>query len=328
MNWEAIPKVELHLHLEGAAPPDFVRTLAAEAGRSLDGVFDESGQYAWHDFTSFLDCYMAVCSVLTTPEAYCRLTEAVLAASAAEGVVYTEILVCPDLCGGGDPVAWAEHLAALDAAIDAQPVEVRLIGTAIRNLGPERALRAAELSADAGGRLTGFGLAGEERFGHPADYAPAFDIARAAGLGLTAHAGELDGAGSVRATLEHLRVSRLGHGVRAIEDPDLVAEIVRRGTVLEVCPGSNVALGVFGDLAAHPVDALLADGAAVTISTDDPPFFRTGLSTEYQALAAAFGWDMPRFQQVNQTAADAAFCDEPTRAKVIARLREASAEGR
>lgn len=138
---------------------------------------------------------------------------------------------------------------------------------------------AAEYAAKAGNPLiTGFNLAGEERTGRVADYARAFDIARDAGLGLTIHAGEVCGAFSVADALDAVRPSRIGHGVRAIEDLDLVKRLADLGTVLEICPGSNIALGVFPDFASHPLRHLKEAGVRVTISSDDPPFFHTSPS--------------------------------------------------
>ncbi len=322
--WQGVPKVELHLHLEGAAPPEFIRTLAAEQGCELDGVFDAAGAYQWSDFSSFLDTYMRACSVLTGPEEYRRLTEAVLKKSAADGVIYTEIFLSPDICGGSDPVAWGEYLDAIYSAADTvSGIEARFIVVAIRNLGVEAAVGAAEIAvATKSDRLTGFGMAGEERFGRAADYVQAFEIAHEAGFGITSHAGELAGADSVRETLDHLPVSRIGHGVRAIEDPALVARLADEQIVLEVNPGSNVALSVFDSWAAHPIEKLRKAGVPVTVSTDDPPYFHTDMVAEYDNLAETFGWGHAEFLEVNLVAANAAFCDEATRNILISRLKE------
>ncbi len=321
----ALPKVELHLHLEGAAPPAFIRGLAQEKRTDLAGIFDHAGHYAFDGFTGFLRVYEAACTVLRTPRDYHRLTRAVLEQSAGDGVIYTEVFLSPDFCGGGDLEAWREHLAAIaEAAAEAEReagILMRAIVTCIRHFGPDRAKRAALCAAEtAGAFLTGFGMAGDENAGQPRDFAWAFDCAREAGLGLTAHAGEWRGPDSVRDTLAHLRVERIGHGVRAIEDPRLVEALVESGTVLEVCPGSNVALGLYRDIAAHPVARLRERGVRVTLSTDDPPFFRSTNRREYEALARAFGWTEADFRSINRDAAAAAFCDEGTRKRLIERL--------
>jgi adenosine deaminase len=324
-NWAALPKVELHLHLEGAAPPEFIRTLAAEKRIDLTGVFDAQGGYAWTDFAHFLRTYEAACTVLQGPDDFRRPVEAELARSAADGVIYTEIFLAPDFCGGGDAAAWDDHLAAMiegaAAARAAHGIEARFIPTAIRHFGPERAANAARLTAATRGPMvTGFGMGGEERFGHPMDYLPAFAMAAEAGLGLTVHAGEIAGPESVRAALDHLPVSRIGHGVRAAEDPELVRRLAAEGIVLEVNPGSNLALGHDPDWPSHPVANLRAAGVPVTVSTDDPPYFHTDLPREYAALATAFGWTPEDFRSINRTAMEAAFCDEPTRAAILSRL--------
>ncbi len=124
----------------------------------------------------------------------------------------------------------------------------------------------------------------------------------------------------MRAALDDLGVARIGHGVRATEDPSLVARLAEEGIVLEVCPGSNVALGLYPDVASHPIDALRRAGVAVTVSTDDPPFFHTDLDAEEAALTAAFGWGEAEFRATARTAARAAFCDEATRSALLARL--------
>ncbi len=318
-----IPKIELHLHLEGAAPPAFVRGLAREKGIDIGGIFDDRGNYVFRDFGHFLKVYEAATSVLTTPADYARLTRAVLEESAASGVVYTEAFLSPDFCGGRDLAAWRDYVAAIEEA--AAPfdgtITMRGIVTCIRHFGPEKARQTARCAAEtAGGFITGFGIAGDERAGKPADFAWAFDCAREAGLGLTAHAGEWAGPESVRDALAAFRPGRIGHGVRAIEDPALVDRLAEDGTVLEVCPGSNLALGLYPRWRDHPIAELDRRGVRVTVSTDDPPFFRTTMEREYARLAEAFDWDDAQFARLNRTALDAAFCDADTRARILKRL--------
>ena len=180
---------------------------------------------------------------------------------------------------------------------------------------------AARLAARGG--VEGFGMAGEERHGTVADYARAFAIAGDAGLGLTVHAGEMAGASSVRAALDALPVTRIGHGVRAAEDPDLVRRLAGEGVVLEACPGSKLALGLYPSLDRHPIAALRAAGVAVTVSTDDPPWWHTDMVAEYRGLAAAFGWTPADFRAINATALAAAFCDAATRSRIRERLEAA-----
>ncbi len=316
-------KVELHLHIEGAAPPSFIRGLAAEKAVDLSSIFDERGAYRYTGFVDFLRVYEAVTSVLQTPEDYARLTRAVLDQSAESGVVYTEMFLSPDFCGGAEVAAWREWLAAIEETARGHDVIMRGIVTCVRHFGPERARRAASCAAEtAGDFIVGFGMGGDEGQGRQQDYAWSFDCAREAGLRLTTHAGEFGGPDSVRAALA-LGVERVGHGVRAIEDPTLVEMLAERGTVLEVCPGSNVALGLYPRWDAHPIAQLREAGVPVTISTDDPPFFHTTMETEHEKLADAFGWGEEEFAEIHRTAARAAFCDDATRATVLTRLEAA-----
>ena len=328
MSLRDMPKVELHLHLEGAAPPGFIRGLAAEKGLRLDGVFDEDGHYAHSDFTHFLQVYEAATEALKSPDDYARLTRAVLEESASHGVVYSETFLSPDFCGGGDVSAWREYLAAIrEAAEEAERqdgIVLRGIVTCVRHFGPEKARASALCAAETvGDWLTGFGIAGGETAGEPKDFAYSFDMAREAGLRLTAHAGEWRGPGSVRDAWRDLRVERIGHGVRAIEDPALVEELAEAGVVLEVCPGSNISLGVYPDWPSHPIARLREAGVKVTVSTDDPPFFHTTMTEEFQRLADTFGWEADDFAALNQTALDAAFCDSDTRDRIAKRLEAA-----
>ena len=319
------PKLELHLHLEGAAPPAFIRGLAAEKHVDISGVFDANGDYAYTDFWHFLKVYEAATSVLQTPEDYRRLTLAVLEECAKSGVIYAETFVSPDFCGGRDLAAWRDYLAAIEqAAAQAEAsmgITLRAIVTPIRHFGPEKAREVAICAAETAGRfVTGFGIAGDEKVLEPKDYLWSFDCAREAGLGITAHAGEWRGPDHIRATLAALNPSRIGHGVRAIEDLALVDELAERGTVLEVCPGSNIALGLYPDWRSHPIGQLHHRGVKVTVSTDDPPFFHTTMAREWDRLAEAFDWDQGVFDTLNRNALDAAFCDTETKTKIAKRL--------
>ncbi len=320
-----LPKVELHLHHEGAAPPGLIRQLAFEKKIDIHKVFAEDGEYAFQDFGHFLQIYEAATSVLKTPEDYARLTKAFLEECAANGSVYTETFISPDFCGGGDVGAWQEYLLAIREAADFSEkrhgIILRGVVTCVRHFGPDQAKRAALCAAETTGDwVVGFGMGGNEAVGHQGDFSWSFDCAREAGLQLTTHAGEFGGAESVREAISDLNVSRIGHGVRAIEDMSLVQELAEREITLEVCPGSNVVLGLYPSLDKHPIERLRSEGVKVTISTDDPPFFRTTLRREYEILHAAFGWDADMFREINKTAAQAAFCDEDTRARVLKRL--------
>lgn len=323
-----IPKVELHLHLEGAAPPAFIKGLAREKNLDISGIFTVDGGYRFTDFWDFIKVYEAACTPLQSPMDFYRLTLAVLEESAASGVVYSETFLSPDFCGGRDLGAWREFLHAIEeAAAEAEAkmgITLRGIVTCIRHFGPEKARGTVRCAVETKGDfIRGFGIAGDEKIGTPKDYQWSFDCAREAGLRLTAHAGEWGGPDSVRDALRDLGVERIGHGVRAIEDLALVDELAEKGIVLEVCPGSNVALGLYPSFRDHPIAELDRRGIKVTISTDDPPFFHTTMAREYDMLNRAFDWDEGQFQRLNRTALDAAFCDADTKVR-IAKLLESA----
>lgn len=323
-----LKKIELHIHHEGAAPPAFIKQLAHEKKMDLSKVFADEGGYAFENFVHFLSVYEAATSVLTGPEEFARLTSAWLEDSVANGVVYTESFISPDFCGGGDVGAWREYLSAIEEAAKAAEakhgITLRGVVTAVRHFGPEKS-RASSLCAaeTAGDFIVGFGMGGDEGQFTQGDFAYAYDQAREAGLKLTTHAGEFGGPESVWDAINDLNVERIGHGVRSIEDADLVKELVERQVTLEVCPGSNVVLGVYPDFASHPIQKLREAGVNVTVSTDDPPFFHTTMRREYEMLEKAFGWGVADFAEITKTALDAAFCDADTKAIVAKRLEEA-----
>ena len=318
-----LKKVELHCHLEGAAPPALTADQARKYGVDTRS-FLRDGVYLWNDFAEFLVAYDRVSEVYRTEEDYALLTETYLDELAAIGTIYSELIVSPDhgeRIGLGADAYIAGVSAGIRAAKVKTGIEARLIVTGERHFGPERVIKAAEYAARSNNPLiTGFNMAGEERMGRVADYARAFDIAREAGLGITIHAGEVCGAFSVRDAVDLVRPTRIGHGVRAIEDAELVRRLADLGTVLEVCPGSNIALNVFDDFASHPLRRLKEAGVRVTISSDDPPFFKTSLEREYALASSAFGFKDAEIDSMTRTGLEAAFVDEETRTTLLARL--------
>lgn len=324
-----LPKAELHCHIEGAVPPDLAVRLAEREGVDIS-AFVRDGRYVWHDFTSFLACYDAIASLFRREEDFARLSESYLTSIARDGAIYAEFFVSPDHAekAGLAPAAYIAALGEGIARANAKTgIEARMIVTGVRHFGIAKVEAAARFAVRCGHPLvTGYGLAGDERMGSLEDHVRAFEIAREAGLGITVHAGELSGADSVRDALDHVRPSRIGHGVRAIEDSELVRRIAAEGVVLEVCPGSNVAVGVFPSMDEHPFGRLRAAGCKVTLSSDDPPYFDTTLAREYEAARRAFGLDDAALLGITRTSVEAAFVDRKTRAALLARLDRARAE--
>jgi adenosine deaminase len=322
-----IPKAELHVHLEGTAPPHLVRRIAERNGlRVPDGVFAAPDRFAWRDFLDFLQTYDMAASVIRTAEDYRDITYEYLSACAADGAIYVELIASPDhaaLVGLADE----EHLHGIARGIDAaraeHGIEARILLTCIRNFGVESALRIARHAAERPHPyVVGFQMAGDEEGYPPGPFAPAYAIAADAGLGCSVHAGEWAGAESVRAALE-LPVTRIGHGVRAIEDPALVAELADRGVVLECCPTSNVVLGVFESYEAHPLPALREAGVRVTLASDDPPYFGASVGGEYAVARERFGWTDAELLAITRTAIEASFAEPELRAALLARVDDA-----
>lgn len=320
---KTMPKAELHCHIEGATPPALAAAQAQRYGIDTSG-FIKNGEYSWQDFTSFVQSYDATANLFRTEEDYALLAETYLTEIAEAGAIYSELIASPDQ---GDAVgigadAYMRGLAeGAERAKAKTGIETRLIVVGIRHFGPERVVKAAEYAARRPHPLiTGFNLAGEERMHRVADFTRAFDIARDAGLGITIHAGELSGAFSVRDALDHVRPSRISHGVRAIEDADLVKRLADEGVVLEVCPGSNISLSVFPDFESHPLRALHEAGVRVTLNSDDPPFFHTSLAREYEIASTVMGFSDEDILGMTRTAIEAAFVDEPTRQTLLSRL--------
>ncbi len=318
-------KAELHCHIEGAATPALASRQAARYDVDLSGVL-EDGAYRWSDFTAFLACYDTIARLFRTADDFALLAHDHLTGLADQDCIYAEIFISTDHAQmiGLEPAAYIDGLArGIARAREETGIECRMVATGLRHGGPEAVGRAARYIAENPHPLiTGFGMAGDERMYHPRDFAGAFAIARDAGLRLTVHAGELVGADSVRDALDHLTPERIGHGVRAIEDPALVERLAREGVVLEVCPASNIALKVFESYAAHPFTALREAGVKVTLNSDDPPHFGTTLDNEYAIARRHFGLDDAALTAITRTALEAAFCDAATRDALLTRLAD------
>jgi adenosine deaminase len=304
-----VPKAELHVHLEGTAPPHLVRRIAERNGlRVPEGVFATPDRFAWRDFLDFLQTYDMAASVIRTPEDYADITFEYLASCAADGAVYVELIASPD------------HAALVGLSDEDHGIEARILLTCIRNFGVEQALRIARYAASRPHPyVVGFQMAGDEAGYPPGPFAEAYAIAADAGLGCSVHAGEWAGAESVRAAIG-LPVTRIGHGVRAIEDPALVAEIAERGLVLECCPTSNVVLGVFDSFETHPLPALREAGVRVTLASDDPPYFGASVGGEYAVAAERFGLSEAELVGLTRTAIEASFAEPPLRAALLGRV--------
>ena len=282
-----LPKGHLHLHLEAAMRPGTLTQMCAALGLDAPRTSGFSG------FTEFGECYQALLAVLQVPANLARLFDEVFEDQAADGVAYVELGITPAFYAdvyGGAAAALEQLIAYADAASRAHGVAYGLMSTVDRTESVEESIEVATLAAAYAGRgVVSLGLANDER-GYPCrDFADAFAIAKAAGLQSAPHAGELVGPESVREALDLLGADRVLHGVRAIEDDTLVAELAARGIPLDVCPTSNVLLDVVEVLEQHPLPALLAAGVRCSINADDPILFGPNILAEYQVCRDVLG---------------------------------------
>jgi adenosine deaminase len=285
----ALAKGHLHLHLEGAMRPSTLAELADTAGIPVPEI------RGYGSFTAFSATYVAACQVLQTPEDFARLVYEVVEDSVIDGAVWVEpSFYAPHHRNrfGPDEEIIDMVLDAAAAAADKLGVGVGVMVAADRTVDPAVAVAQARIAASrAGGGVVSFGLANDEAIGPPEPYADAFAIAREAGLLSTPHAGELAGPESVRGALDTLVPDRLQHGVRSIEDPELMARLADSEIVLDVCPTSNLLLSVYPSIAEHPLPQLLEAGIRCSLNGDDPLLFGPVLLEEYEIARREMGLD-------------------------------------
>jgi adenosine deaminase len=324
-DWfDRLPKVELHLHLEGAIPLDALWALVRKYGGDAE-VADPAAlerRFRFRDFSHFIDTWVWKNGFLRELDDFAFIAEAVARDLAAQRVRYAEVFFSPPdfLRHGLRP---APLTAAIRRGLDRAPqIEVALIGDLVRDFGPQRAERClAELAEASELGVIGVGLGGSEQSHPPEPFAAVFAEARRRGLHTTAHAGEAAGAASVWGALRALQVERIGHGTRAEEDPDLVRHLVERRVPLELCPISNVRTAVVPTLEAHPIGRYQQAGVVVTVNTDDPKMFGTSLADEYRALALRLGFSRAEIRALVEQAATASWLPEERRRSLLDELR-------
>jgi aminodeoxyfutalosine deaminase len=320
-----MPKVELHVHLEGSIKPKTLLDLARRNGVSLpaDDVEGLSRWYRFTDFKHFIEIYMTISSLICAPEDIELIAREFLRNQAAQTIRYSEVTFTPYThFSTNRQIPFDEQFDALTRAREwaARELDVHCgwVFDIARNVRPvEHSLTVADWAISGKEKgVVGFGLGGLET-GHPPElFAEAFELARAAGLAAVPHAGEVAGAESIWGAIDILKAKRIGHGVRCLEDPKLVATLRERQIPLEVCPTSNVCLGVAADLAEHPLPRLLAEGLYVTINSDDPPMFNTTLTDEYLRVAETFRFGASDLEQLVLNAVRASLLPEISRAEL------------
>lgn len=313
------PRIELHVHLEGTVRPATLLEIARRNDVPLPAE-DEWQLQEWYefvDFAHFIQVWIRTTNCLRTVDDFRQVTVDYAAEAAAHGAVYLEAIFSPaERVQRG--VGWAElfegYTDGAQQAFEQHGVTVRLTPDLYRSLDPELAEETARWSVRYRDRgVVGLGLGGAETACPASRYARAFAIARDGGLGIVPHAGETAGPESVRELLAY-EPARLRHGIRAVEDPDLLTELVDRGLVCDVCPTSNLRTGTVQTLAQHPLPRLRAAGVLCTVNTDDPAMFGTDLATEH-ALASELGLTGA---EAYAAGVRGALCDEPTRRRLVA----------
>jgi adenosine deaminase len=324
-----LPLAELHVHLEGTAPPALIQKLADRNGLKVpDGVFAAPDRFQWVDFLDFLRTYDMAATVIRTEQDYRDVTYEYLMSCARDGAIYVELIASPDHAanvGLSDAAHFGGIAQGIDDARRDGGIEARVLVVAVRNFGVERAIEIARTyGEDRPPYVVGFNLAGDEA-GYPAaPFAPAYEIASSLGLGCTVHAGEHDGADSVRQAIALPGVTRISHGVRAIEDPELVKEIADRGLVLEACPTSNVATKVFSGYENHPLKRLHEAGVKLTLGSDDPPYFGATIAGEYAVARERFGFEEGELETITRTAVQGSFAEDAVKNALLNRITATS----
>ena len=315
----ALPKAELHLHLEGAIRPSTARELAERYGRPMP----RTGRFA--DLSEFVVAYEQARDLIGSLDDLRRVAAELLTTARENGVVWTEVHVIPPTYAGrlGSDEAVVEAVLDGLAAGSDEAAGAGLIIGVNRMLPVEAAERSLELAlayCDRG--VVGLGLAADEARFPAWLFASVFGRAAAAGLPTVPHAGEGAGAESVRTCVELLGARRNNHGVRAVEDPAVVELLVERGVSLDVCPTSNVALQVAPSIAEHPLPALLAAGVPVSLSTDCPLFLDTTTVGEYALASSAFGLGPEQLAAIARTSLVTSSCPPDRRDRALAALGE------
>ena len=310
----ALPKVELHCHLEGAARPATIAELAAAHGVEL-GAHDPYELFRFTSLDQFLSIYDVVCRSLSSAEDFHRVAYEALEDGAQAGVRYREMFFSPGfVLKLGVPIAtvWDGICAGVRDAEADFPIRCRMVLDVDKPSGPAHAMEmVAFAAAQDRSRLIGVGGDSTERGIDHRAFAPAFREAARQGLRRTMHAGEDGPAGNIRIAIEELGCERIDHGFRLLDDPSLAEMVARRRVPLTVCPLSNVLIAnVVDAVSEHPIAQQRAMGVLVTVNSDDPGMMGTTIADDYEAVWRAFGWDLETMEQLGFDAIEASWAPE------------------
>ena len=322
---EGLPKAELHLHIEGSLEPELLFAIAARNGVELPYASVDAlrAAYDFDNLQDFLDLYYRGLSVLREARDFYDLTWAYLEHARAEAVLHAEIFFDPQ-AHTSRGVAFSTVIAGITSALedgrDRLGIGSKLILCFLRDRSAESALATLEEALPHKDRIVAVGLDSAERGHPPSKFEAVFDRARAEGFLTVAHAGEEGPPDYVAEALDLLRVARIDHGIRALEDGALTARLARDAVPLTVCPLSNLKLKVVDDMAAHPLKAMLDAGLVATVNSDDPAYFGGYVNANYRAVQAALGLGRDDLARLARNSFEAAFLEAEDKRALIARL--------
>ena len=319
-----IPKAEIHVHLEATISPDLCRKFATRNNVEIsEDLFGSQYAYAWDDFYDFIKKYDIVTSVIQTPEDYRELTYSYLKECAESKVIYVEAMISSTHAKQRGMTYHSFLEGVLKGAQQAESefgIVSKYIMNGIRHLGPDSVQKTAdEVLKNPYDDLVGFGLAGDELHFPPKVFTKTFDMLQEVKFPITVHAGEWDGPERIRDAIKLLHPTRLGHGVRSIEDPALVEHIKELDIILETCPTSNVATKIYKNYQNHPVKKLFDQGVKITVNSDDPPFFNASIAGEYEVMRT-LGLSDNELKSLTRNAIEYAFCDKYTKLKLLDKI--------
>ncbi|MBB2904344.1 adenosine deaminase [Rhizobium sp. RAS22] len=321
------PTIDLHVHLRGTIDHATAFNLAKKNQIHIASKYlKPGGGYVWNDFEQFLNVYDQIGRVVRTAEDLYAIAISYLTRCASEGTIYVELMLSPghSVLNG---IPFEAQINAMETAFEharlAAGIEGGLIVTCVRHRGPDEAIAIAEQTVqNLSPAVIGFGLTGNELLFDAADFKGAFQVAEEAGLGLTAHTGEWRDAASVLYTVEQLNLSRVGHGIRALEDRTILEALVERNIGFEVCLSSNLALMPHCSQLKHPLREMLAAGCKISLATDDPAFFSTSPNREYSIAKKSFDLSASELRQITCDSIEMSFGRADTKMRLRKKIHD------
>ena len=308
-----MPKVELHVHLEGSIRPETLLKLAKRNDVPLpaDTVEGLRDWYTFRDFNHFVEIYVAASKCIRNPDDIELIAREFVDGQASQNILHSEVTYTAETIERFAGIPWRDQIAALKRAREyarTKGLSMDFVIDIVREEPAEVGLHVAKWAIDAMGEgVCALGLAGREKDIPAARHEQAFRDAKDAGLKISTHAGETAGPESMWDCLLVLGADRIGHGIRCLEDPVLVQELRNHGIPLEVCPSSNVCLGAARSIDEHPIQQMLLEGLTVSVNSDDPPMFNTTLTQEWQKCVESFEWSKAQMMEIQLQTIESSF---------------------